>query len=240
LGRLKAEIGAKPYRVCLSANQQRTLFGDEQPIHLACGSFACTYLTRDRVVKITRDPSDVAGLIRAQPHPRVVRVARPRYELIAAGREAHSERPVRVFALVEERLYKPKPHVQAWVARMFPFARPGGPLEVDARVYGRPTAELKRAIASSVCQLPPSSACTQFVDEFTTTWAQLARKGVPFRDVHQGNVMVDAQGFWKIVDLGLVGTALEKHMVKELRGRGLSGARLRQALAKWQARHRRR
>lgn len=67
IGKRHHKYAPSAYQVCITPNQANTLF-KEKPVAEGCGVFACVYPHADpnKVVKITRDASDVASLLAAQ------------------------------------------------------------------------------------------------------------------------------------------------------------------------------
>jgi hypothetical protein len=70
LGKAHWRYSPSAYRLCVTSTQAKKLFGStEKPKLLGCGTFACAYAHATKpgkVVKLTRDESDVAALIRSQ------------------------------------------------------------------------------------------------------------------------------------------------------------------------------
>jgi hypothetical protein len=88
------------YDVCLTPTQKKKLGLGKK---LGCGQFACVWAKGpNRAVKITRDASDVAGLLKAQKTG-VVPTVYAVYELKNGG-NMHGVGTVPVYALVVERL----------------------------------------------------------------------------------------------------------------------------------------
>src|SRR5271170_5336494 len=95
------------YRVCLTPNQEKKLFGRkfDQQKKLGCGVFACAYTAPGgkKVVKFTRDSEDVAALIKAQKTgvvPKVYKV----FKIKQGGKSIAKHETTDVYALVVERL----------------------------------------------------------------------------------------------------------------------------------------
>ncbi len=210
------------YSVCITPNQHRTLFGAQAPevapTPLGCGVFACAYPTSDpgKVVKITRDETDVAALKATQSVPGVPKVfgawklksyarwlgrdpAPPRYidaNAYLRPRPRH-ERPVRPepFAMVMERLQTlDAASRRKWNRRL-------------SCMQNRFTANAdKRTAALTCCPLKPKVdrfACLRAASQLHDTYEGIREYGIEVVDIHAGNVGRDARGRWTILDLGL-------------------------------------
>jgi hypothetical protein len=221
LGKPHPRYPGGKYSVCITANQHRTLFGDTpavEPKPLGCGVFACAYPTADpgKVVKITRDETDVAALQSTQGVPGVPQLfaayklnsyARwlgrsptppSRYDANAYLRPpSRNERPRKPepFGLVMERLATlDAAGRRRWTRR----------LECMQRHF---SANMdKRTTVLACCPLKPKRdrfACMRAGVQLHETYERIREYGIDVIDIHSGNVGRTARGRWAILDLGL-------------------------------------
>ena len=202
------------YGVCLTENQQKTLFGKKRGKKLGCGVFACAYeKTKSKVVKFTRDPEDVAALMKAQKTgvvPKLYSV----YEIMQGG-ENSDGRSTQVYALTLERLRPLGPDERA----MFD----GGEDEVGVGYRVLDVVDDGRD-PNEVCD---DGGCGPAFVQTLAAVEKLDSIGIKWRDIHGGNVGFDSKGKLKVLDVGISGTKLEKEPeVLE----GAKYAKLRKAL----------
>lgn len=248
LGKRHYRYAPSAYRVCVTSTQAWKLFGaTTKPRALGCGVFACVFEHADpkKVVKITRDPSDVAGLTRGQGGP--VPKLHASYKLV--GRpwwitNRRTELPWQkwpdqpeAYALVVERLRTLQGLEKAkWnqrIRRMVGFqAREDQKRQIVAAGRGKTTPDAPHARATShktptigdmakaVCPKtgPEVESCQLRIRELNKMSADLRELGVEWQDIHAGNIGVDAQGRWKAIDVGASTTTLDAEP-PELAGR---------------------
>lgn len=250
LGKRHFKYAPSTYQVCVSPTQAKKLFGTvEKPKALGCGVFACVFphADPDKVVKITRDPSDVAGLIAGQGAqvPKLYanfKLATPaRWTYPRRRTERYQEWPdePEPYALVLERL---RPFQGAerrlWqqrIGRMVAFkaradqaaraqaqraAEPSQAPTVRARVetWKPPTL---RDMARAVCPRRPKAeaqSCELRIRELDKIYLDLQARGIEWSDMHAGNIGVDERGRWKALDVGATDTPLDTTL-PELHGR---------------------
>lgn len=201
------------YEVCPTPNQREVLFGGGNPEKIGCGVFGCAFeypKDPNKVVKVTVDAEDASGLIGAQDVEHVARVfdawrlkqpVRVKPGQADSGRFVHGywlrERPIEApaFALVVERL-KPVPKEdKRWMAKV---------LGIVMRKYGDVSEEeLVRACPRSKAKREAAAKCFIFAGEVADTARELQDYGAEWRDAHVGNIGIDRDGKWKILDLGL-------------------------------------
>jgi hypothetical protein len=204
------------YSVCITPKQHAELFGAKAlpvaPTPLGCGVFACAYPTADpgKVVKITRDPTDVAALQAAQGVPGVPRLFRA-YKLASYARWLSTEKPrdpysynpyappprpqrPEPFGLVVERFKTlGAPERKRWARRLGCFQR---------QLSGNMD---KRTTVTACCPIKPKAerfACLRGGVQLHDTYAGLRELGIELKDIHAGNVGRDARGRWGVIDLG--------------------------------------
>lgn len=213
LGRDQTNIHAHAYTVCFTPNQRRVLFADNvrKAKRLGCGAFACAFESPhpDRVVKVTRDSSDVAGLLAAQATgvvPKVYRV----FELKQGARVRHADRAqgtrVRAYAIEVERV---RPLAQTttnqnalrWVYE-----------EVEGTRGHIDVAEASTRVAGLLARQasPCDDDCRRLVFDTLETVNVLRRAGINWHDVHAGNVGHDVSGKLKVIDLGISNAELRE------------------------------
>ncbi len=199
-----------PYRVCLTANQDKKLFqGKRKRLRkLGCGVFACAYEApaKTRVIKFTRDGEDVAALLKAQGSgvvPKVFAVYKlaqggrtiPQEDAFAWGQHGTKEaRNVDVYALSVERLR---------------------PVSRDEReIVNDELSNIRMAIEdgesqAKYCANRDGEACTATELEVFAAMKKLSARGIKWTDMHAGNIGYDKTGKLKVLDLGVTGTQFE-------------------------------
>lgn len=249
IGKRHFKYAPSTYRLCVTSSQATKLFGTtEKPKALGCGVFACVYphADPDKVVKITRDESDVAGLIKGQgaqvPTLHAAHKLRTHVRWTNPRRrtERYQEWPDQpeAFALVLERL-RPftgaeKSLWQRRIGRMQEFVRadarkreagaghaPTAPGKAWATPYIRPTL---RDMAEAVCPRRPkaeAASCSLRIRELNKIFVDLTARGVDWSDMHAGNIGVDKHDRWKALDVGAATTPLETDLPE------MAGARRR-------------
>lgn len=182
------------YKVCLTDNQKKVLFGKIGKIgkKLGCGTFACAYAKgRDKVVKFTRDSEDVAALAQAQKTG-VVPKLYATYKIKDGGHAIGTYEETPVYAVVVERLRTLDPGDKA----MFDEDS----YKVDAVMRGENEDE--------VCD---DGSCSDLVREAIEASRKLKAAGIEWIDTHGGNVGYDKKsGKLKVLDLGVTGTQLKE------------------------------
>lgn len=167
---------------------------------LGCGTYGCAFEVKGRedvVVKLTGDRAEVAAL-RAVAN--AIGEDRTSFDRLPALAKAHCvygllddcDRPLPIYVIVQDRLPKNLDAASAkiindyWV-HILDLAE--GKEEEEPPLRPWIEQELgKRGLAQ--------------VDALIDTVAELRRIEVYWTDLHSGNVLVDAKGRWKIVDLG--------------------------------------
>jgi hypothetical protein len=200
--------GSGPYNICLNEHQARTLFGTGQRKLLGCGAWACAWTKGGRrIVKITRDPEDIAGLQLGQGLRHVVKVDKI-FRLKDAARDRRTGAPVTVYAVVAEQLRPVHKQMGRWtVSTLCPVKIS---LRIDVTRSRAPrklfeVSDVTRKKLRTACARGEGNvaACTKFGTELLDTFQALYRRGVDWQDIHDENVMQDKRGTWKVVDLGL-------------------------------------
>jgi hypothetical protein len=241
LGKRHEKLAPSSYKTCITATQAQELFGTtKRPKALGCGVFACVFEHKDpgKVVKITRDPSDVAGLLKGQGLPQVPKVyashklaGQPRWTTPRVRQFKWQEWPdePEAFALIVEKLRvltgSEKSKWQQRIARMHRFKRqeeskrkiiaagggktaPPDPF-AKTKSYTRPTIS---DMAKAVCPKRPlieAASCALRIRELNKMATDLRERGVDWVDIHAGNIGVDKNGRWKAIDLGAATTKLD-------------------------------
>jgi len=161
---------------------------DLRPI--GCGTRACVYETDDptRVVKLTSDETDAAALLQARGLRHVARLDRVGV-IHGAGRHGHN-----LYALTVERLQRVPRYMEDWIDDVH-GAYANRLCNGDQAQAREGLQELRRMSAGN-----PERR--RFYAEAIRTWHQLQRRGVTYCDLSPDNVGVDANGTWKILDLG--------------------------------------
>ena len=248
LGKRHPRFAPSTYKTCITPTQAKELFGsDRKPRPLGCGVYACVFEHKDagKVVKITRDSSDVAGLLQGQGLEQVPKVyahhklvGRPRWTTPRPKLHPHwqewPEQP-EAFALVVEKLRvftgSEKSKWNQRIRRLETFqiqeaqkralvAAGGGktePARPDAKTktYRRP---MPADAARAVCPKKPYDDCEARMRELIQMKAALASRGIEWHDLHAGNIGLDSRGRLKALDLGASPTPLDRD-VPELAGR---------------------
>jgi hypothetical protein len=191
----------------------------------------------DRIVKITRDSSDVAGLMRGQGLPQVPKVYQT-YELLGQPwwttprKPVHQwqkwpVRPEAAYALVVERLVPlTGAEKSTWnkrIRRMLTFkADVDSRQKAMSRSVSLPFASTQYAklptigkMAELVCPKRPTNeaqSCQLRVRELNKMSEALRTRGVEWVDLHAGNIGAGKNGRWKALDLGASPTRLETEL----------------------------
>lgn len=239
LGKRHFRYAPSAYKVCITATQAKALFGTtEKPTPVGCGVFACAFPhpDADKIVKITRDPSDVAGLLQGQGLAQVPKVfdsrelsSQPWWITPRQPRESYQQwtpRPEAAYAIVVEKLRTLKGAEKAlwnkrigrmhafqkqaaWVARQ---AEQGTPTQGNRPKPAPPTIG---DMAKAVCPKKPAreaKSCQLRVRELNKMTEALRSRGVEWTDIHAGNIGIDAEGRWKALDLGASSTVLKTEL----------------------------
>jgi hypothetical protein len=242
LGKRHPMLAPSSYKTCITPTQAKKLFGtDARPEPLGCGVFACVFAHADpnKVVKITRDPSDVAGLVQGQGLPQVPKLYEqhklahpPRWTTPRRREHSWQEWPDQpeAYALVVERL-RPLTGAEKskWnqrIRRMLRWKQDQARKEeiergeaptIPANLAPRSKIKLKDAtvgeLARAVCPKAPAretAACQLRVRELNKMHADLLSRGIDWLDMHAGNIGVDKRGRWKALDLGASPTPLRE------------------------------
>lgn len=214
IGKRFPKLSPSGYKVCVTPTQAKTLFGTERkPKVLGCGVFACAYehpSDSTKVVKITRDPSDVAGLEQGQglqvPKLFASRQLRGKPKWITprvpTSNDSWPRQPA-VYALTLERLQPLSPtEIRMWNRRIHFMKRL---LKTD------PTISKIGELAKSVCATAPDAQkCELRIRELNKISSDLRNRGIEWADIHAGNIGVDMDGRWKAIDLGASPTVLKR------------------------------
>lgn len=175
---------------CLTNSQWAKLFGHtrKDPKRFGCGSFACVYESRNpgRVIKLTTDPGDVHTTMHAQGLPGVVTL----YRATAVDTGNRAKR----WAMELERLRPVKRKN---------YKRFNQALGCAADTTGPDTHPLD--VTAACCPRTKGrtlESCRRLVRFVHRTTGALRRRGLEFTDWHVGNVGKDAQGRWRLIDLG--------------------------------------
>jgi hypothetical protein len=249
LGKKHFRYAPSAYRVCITETQAKKLFGStEKPKPLGCGVFACAFQHSDpnKIVKITRDPSDVAGIMKGQgaqvPKLHAVHRLTSGVRWINPRRRTEDyqqwpEQP-EAFAMVLEKLRTltgaEKSMWQQRIRRMqrfverekfkqeaaagHPSTAPGSPSTPPRPSYQPPTL---RDMAKAVCPRRPAdeaASCSLRIRELDKISVDLRARGVEWSDIHAGNIGFDKKGRMKALDVGASTTPLEEDL-PELAGR---------------------
>lgn len=192
------EMGSESH--CLTNSQFATLFGKRRapPRKIGCGFFACVYASPDKnkVVKITSDPTDVAAMTRAQGSGAAPVLYRA-FELTGGWNSAYAMvleklRPLARDARVNR---KDKLVAQAVRCSFGPYPDTVAACCRRAGFFGE--APTKRA----------QTTCLRNMGGIQNALDTLQDRGVKVWDVHPGNIGRDAKGNWKIIDLGATSKA---------------------------------
>lgn len=216
IGKRFPKLSPSAYKICVTPTQAKTLFGTtDRPKALGCGVFACAYehpSDPTKIVKITRDPSDVAGLERGQglqvPKLYASRKLRgkPKWTTPrpAASGDEWPEHPT-AYALTLERLQPLTGAEKARWDRRIHFMKL---LQTTA-----PRITRIGELAQLACKSDDNpQECQLRVRELNKIAADLLTRGVEWKDIHAGNIGVDANGRWKAIDLGASPTKLRREL----------------------------
>lgn len=204
IGKLNKRLtNSGKYQICLTDEETQTLFAGQEPIPIGCGTYACAYedpSDDSRVVKLTHDADDVISTILASQYgePHVAQLF-GMYKLTNPGIMEHSGEEVPVYAMRVEKLYPFPENQKRFVARLLqPIVR----FALWRHNFGieqHMTPEQLKASMLSEC--PPRGR--EFVSEFLDTISRFDFNGIRFRDIHVGNLGLDKDNDWKILDLGM-------------------------------------
>lgn len=205
-----------PYQLCLTKNQSQHLWKKHQRKHkLGCGVFACAWArTKNTVVKITNDQSDVEALKRANAaglHKGTTAVVPKLYRAFTLKSPTTSQQPV--YGMVVERL------------RTESELPPGAttPIFCMRDVYDEAPEMLER----HCCPQPdesdydPRSAklCKTLSQQVGGMVGRVRALDISTTDLHPGNIGLGYDGRWKILDLGLSGLPYRHRAAPTLKGR---------------------
>lgn len=226
LGRHEENTGR--YRICLSKTQYKRLFGNSKPVFLGKGAAAVAWAKGDnRVIKITRDPDDIAALVAAKGMKHVVKAYKI-YELQNAGvnlQNGMDPEPLRLWAVVAERL-NPVDEELREIIYQIPSRRLSDHYAAVRDADGAENytigPKLRRELTAYACNDAPSlgreTRCWRFIPRFLETFEKLGRRGILFLDTHDGNFAQTAKGDWKIIDLGISDTRMPPPVLPILAG----------------------
>jgi serine/threonine protein kinase len=188
--------------MCLTNSQFATLFGKRRsmPKQIGCGAFGCAYQApeKNKVVKLTSDPTDVWSMRYAQGTGAVPTLYRT-FKLHSSDAN---------YAMVLEKL-RPMRHTKRGRKLMRPWmcvrnklrdsvkecCAPGSYNEqFDRRQDPRPGTGRRG--------LPPAK-CRRDIMGILQAKRELAARGIIVTDDHSGNIGYDRKGNWKIIDMGL-------------------------------------
>jgi hypothetical protein len=240
LGRRHFEYAPSTYRTCITPTQAKELFGSTvKPKPLGCGVFACVFQHADptKVVKITRDESDVAGLLQAQGLATAPKVyaqhklaGQPRWTTTRArthSTQVWPEHP-EAFALVLEKLHvmtgaekgRWNRRIRRWLRlreqdqeKREMIAAGGGRTTPTHGTYKHYKSPTKVELARRACPAGPKAEavkCEARLLELGKIIVDLRTVGVEWTDVHAGNIGADKNGHWKALDLGASTTTLDQ------------------------------
>ncbi len=236
LGKRHFRYAPSAYKVCITPTQAKALFGTtERPKPIGCGVFACAFqhADADKIVKITRDPSDVAGLLQGQGLAQVPKVyksnqltSRPWW--VTPRRRTWQQWPEReglaAYAVVVEKLRTlTGTEKSTWnkrICRMQSFAKDASWAARQA-ARGTGTQPERKApptigdMARSVCPKRPQAeakSCQLRVRELNKMSEDLRSRGIEWTDIHAGNIGADKKGRWKALDLGASTTTLDTEL----------------------------
>jgi hypothetical protein len=247
LGKRHPRYAPSAYRTCITPTQAQTLFGSmSKPKPLGCGVFACVFQHPDpnKVVKITRDESDVAGLIQGQGaqvpklYERFKLTSQTRWITPRERYHPKQEWPDQpeAYALVVEKLGVLTGSEKAkWDQRINRMQRfqdyiahaatlPAGTVDPYAKTVTFNRQPTIGEMVKAICPKRPqreARTCNLRVRELNRIAADLQAKGVAWLDIHAGNIGVDKNGRWKALDLGASTTPLQTALPE------LAGARRR-------------
>lgn len=234
LGKRHFKYAPSAYKVCITPTQAKKLFGTTvKPKPIGCGVFACAFehSDPDKIVKITRDPSDVAGLLQGQGLAQVPKVydshelsTRPWWVTPRRRTERYQQwpdAPEGPFAVVVEKLHTlhgtEKSLWNKRISRMRLFKNGAEWAAIKARQENKPAPPPPTIgdMAKAVCPKAPAreaKSCQLRVRELNKMSEDLKAIGVEWTDLHAGNIGADAKGRWKALDLGASTTPLETQL----------------------------
>jgi hypothetical protein len=246
LGKRHPRYAPSAYRTCVTPTQAQTLFGNvSKPKPLGCGVFACVFQhpDPDKVVKITRDESDVAGLIQGQGaqvpklYERFKLTSQARWVTPRERYHPMQEWPTQpeAYTLIVEKLDvltgSEKAKWNQRIKRMRRFQDAATlpvenkrPIDPYAKTETRGRQPTIGEMAKVICPKKPrqeAQTCNLRVRELNKIAEDLQAKGVDWSDIHAGNIGVDKNGRWKALDLGAFTTPLQTALPE------LAGARRR-------------
>jgi hypothetical protein len=221
-------VPVERYSVCLSATQLARLMRVKKITgkEFGCGAFACVWPKGNRAIKFTHDPEDVAAALNAQDIRHVKKFYKV-YKLVNSGTRLTTGEDTPVWAMVGEDTPQiphsdPRRNWIEWLPTQRLFD------DFEDWTLGRgyfpedyqPGAWVDETTDRS-CEYAPGGEkkqCLKFMRGYTDTWVKLARRGIVFRDAHEGNFGIDKKGNWKIIDLGLSKSDIPEEKVEALRG----------------------
>jgi hypothetical protein len=238
LGKRHFKYAPSAYKVCITPTQAKTLFGTtEQPKPIGCGVFACAFQhsDADKIVKITRDSSDVAGLLRGQGLPQVPKVyksnqlaSRPWWVTPRQRTERYQQWPNRdqleAYAVVVEKLHTLSgAEKSTWNKRikrmqLFNLDAQWAARQAEQGTNTQPERKAPPTIgdmAKAVCPKKPereAASCQLRVRELNRMSEDLRSRGIEWTDIHAGNIGADKKGRWKALDLGASPTRLDTEL----------------------------
>jgi len=213
VGKGSPRLDVPKVTMCLTESQAEFLKPEKK---IGCGVFACAYERADgKVVKITQDPTDVQTMIEGQDHPRIVKLYEARK---LSGSEEYGGDPI--YALVVEKLNPPSPSLKRMISGM--------PMSMLGREFNRFAGEVSTApkgktkVANPTYEIPENMEeefiletcdkfdrkkptyrkCRNLAEDVLRVHTHLGKKGIRLTDLHSGNFGVDAEGNWKILDVG--------------------------------------
>lgn len=234
LGKRHFRYAPSAYKVCITPTQAKTLFGTtEKPKPIGCGVFACAFQHSDpnKIVKITRDESDVAGLMQGQGLSQVPKVFDSRQlagfpwwvtpRLRTENYQRWPHQPDAAYAVVVEKLRTLKGSEKSlWnkrIGRMRLFQQQAEYAAGKAAREGTPAPPPPTVgdMAKAVCPKAPVrevESCQLRVRELNKMSADLRARGIEWSDIHAGNIGLDKRGRWKALDLGASTTQLDQEL----------------------------
>ena len=195
LGRRCLRTGHPSGYTCLSDTQWVKLFGRRmtKPKRYGCGGFACVYQSDEpnKVIKLTRDPGDVHTTMAAQGIPGAV-------TLFSARKIADNEKrwAMRLEKLVPT-AYSDKVTKGMRCARTPQFDEFVTPVRCCDMPMIRALQKAARVPASESID-----SCHRLMTMVQQTQQAFSDRHLSFSDWHSGNIGRNAQGKWKILDLG--------------------------------------
>jgi hypothetical protein len=226
--------GSGPYRICLSRNQVRTLFrqpsmdrAEADRRRLGCGSWACVWDRSDgTVVKVTRDPEDVAAFQAVKGLPHVVK-AYEFFSLPGCCEDEKTKKQVKAWAMVLEKVNPIPPKYEDWIKHKFCRARLSLRLDV-ARQKSQKTPKEKFKVsrmtrdkiknACTEVESGDQAACNAFGKSLMTTFERMYHRGVDWIDMNENNIGMDNRGRWAALDLGMSDVPLSQRPIVLLGG----------------------